>query len=203
MDSSTTFRPATASAAAAPASVTTSPGDGRRPAWREPLVWLVAGIPALTVVAGVATLLIASHGADVQVGDQIRKHGLAVSRLIERDDAARRLGVHATLSMSASGAMSVRIDGDASALPPVITLRLLDPARANADMAVRLAREPGVANLYRGEVDAALVGARAWLASVETERWRLDRRGVTTIGVGAPIGFEPKPSAGARDGSRP
>lgn len=32
---------------------------GQRKAWQEPMVWLMAGIPALTVVAGIATLVIA------------------------------------------------------------------------------------------------------------------------------------------------
>jgi hypothetical protein len=31
----------------------------QRKAWQEPMVWLMAGIPALTVVAGIATLIIA------------------------------------------------------------------------------------------------------------------------------------------------
>lgn len=30
-----------------------------RKAWQEPMVWLIAGIPALTVVAGITTLVIA------------------------------------------------------------------------------------------------------------------------------------------------
>jgi uncharacterized protein len=31
----------------------------QRKAWQEPMVWLMAGIPALTVVAGITTLIIA------------------------------------------------------------------------------------------------------------------------------------------------
>ncbi len=199
MDSSNALRPTMATSAAM-----TAAGTPQRPVWREPLVWLVVGIPALTVVAGLTTLVIAARGADVQVADQIRKQGLAISRLIERDDAARTLGVHATLTLSAQGAVSLRVDADASALEPSITLRLLDPGRADADLAIGLEREPGIPGLYRGKVDAAHVGTRAWLASVETARWRLDRRGVTTIVPGGePVGFAPKAAAGAPSGSRP
>lgn len=36
-----------------------------RPWWREPMLWLVVGGPALVVVAGVATAVLALRGADV------------------------------------------------------------------------------------------------------------------------------------------
>jgi uncharacterized protein len=34
------------------------------PWWREPMLWLVVGGPAAVVVAGIATAVIAMHGAD-------------------------------------------------------------------------------------------------------------------------------------------
>jgi hypothetical protein len=37
-----------------------------RPAWKEPLLWLVVSIPAATVVAGVLTVVIAHGGAEMQ-----------------------------------------------------------------------------------------------------------------------------------------
>ena len=36
----------------------------RRPWWREPMVWLVIGGPAVVVVAGITTAVIAIRGAD-------------------------------------------------------------------------------------------------------------------------------------------
>ena len=39
------------------------------PWWRVRLVWLVIGGPALVVVAGVATLVLALHGADRPLRD--------------------------------------------------------------------------------------------------------------------------------------
>lgn len=36
----------------------------RQPWWRVPMVWLVIGGPAVVVVAGVATTVLAVHGAD-------------------------------------------------------------------------------------------------------------------------------------------
>ncbi|MBF1235527.1 MAG: hypothetical protein HXM43_06910, partial [Lautropia mirabilis] len=49
---------------------TTVPSQPARPvkAFSQPLMWLVVGIPAATVVAGLFTLWIAVHGADTPVG---------------------------------------------------------------------------------------------------------------------------------------
>ncbi len=51
---------------------------GRHPL-RQPLVWLVFGIPAATVVAGVFTIWIAMTSADRPIPDRFEKRGLAVS----------------------------------------------------------------------------------------------------------------------------
>jgi uncharacterized protein len=42
----------------------TSPDRSERPWWREPMVWLVIGGPAVVVVAAVITAVIAIRGAD-------------------------------------------------------------------------------------------------------------------------------------------
>ena len=42
-----------------------------RPAWREPMVWLVVGGPAVVVVAALTTGFIAWHGADEVVTDPV------------------------------------------------------------------------------------------------------------------------------------
>jgi len=38
-----------------------------RKAWQEPMVWLMVGIPALTVVAGIATLVIAAQSGPMDM----------------------------------------------------------------------------------------------------------------------------------------
>jgi hypothetical protein len=38
--------------------------------WRNPMVWLVVGLPLSAVIAGFITLWIAAHGADPLVGSQ-------------------------------------------------------------------------------------------------------------------------------------
>jgi len=42
-----------------------------RPWWREPMLWLVLGGPAVVVVAAIVTGVIAWQGADVVVSDPV------------------------------------------------------------------------------------------------------------------------------------
>ena len=41
---------------------------GQRPPWREPMLWLVAGLPVASVVAGFALLIVASRSGSSDVG---------------------------------------------------------------------------------------------------------------------------------------
>lgn len=42
------------------------------------MVWLIAGLPAAAVLAGLTTVMIASHHADQTVDESFHKEGLAV-----------------------------------------------------------------------------------------------------------------------------
>ncbi len=63
----------------------------------QPLMWLVLGIPAATVVAGFVTLWIAIKGSDVPVPSYYAKQGLSVAPDTSREDRARQLGLQGTL----------------------------------------------------------------------------------------------------------
>jgi hypothetical protein len=77
---------------AAPAGAPAQPdAAARRHPLREPLVWLVAGIPLLTIVAGLVTLWIAFQRADSNVTEDYYKEGLTINRRIERDEQARAM----------------------------------------------------------------------------------------------------------------
>lgn len=51
---------------------TLAPGaNPKRPWWREPMMWVVLGGPAIVVVAAIATGVIAWRGADTLVLDPV------------------------------------------------------------------------------------------------------------------------------------
>ena len=58
------------------------------PWYREPWPWILISGPAIVVVAGFYTLYLAVVGADPLVVDNYYKEGLAINRVLERDQAA-------------------------------------------------------------------------------------------------------------------
>ncbi len=81
-----------------------------RAAWKEPMVWLVAAIPAASVLASVALLVAAarSSGNDDAVADAVQRTAQVQVADLGPDLAARTAGLSATL----------RIDGDRIELTP-------------------------------------------------------------------------------------
>lgn len=138
-----------------------------RPWYREPWPWILMAGPAVAVVAGIATGVIAFAGADGLVADDYYKQGLAINRTIARDEAARSLHVEGDLVLEAA---TVRARLSASApLPDRLRLRFVHPTRAGEDRMVFLARD--AAGTYSAPV-AGLAPGR-WRVILETEQWRL------------------------------
>lgn len=139
----------------------------RKPWYREPWPWLIMSGPAIVVVAGVATAIIAFRGADGLVADDYYKQGLGINRQIARDEAARTLGI----------AGEVRLDGNmvrvtlrsTAALPDRVTLRFAHHSRASEDRIVHLARRG------EGAYEAPLpdLPPGRWRTIVETAQWRV------------------------------
>lgn len=50
--------------------------SGSVPAWRLPIVWLMVGLPASAVVAGLITLWIAVRGHDPLIDASLRRENL-------------------------------------------------------------------------------------------------------------------------------
>ena len=174
-----------------------------RPAWKEPLVWLVVGIPGLTIVAGLVTWWIAAQRADSDVADDHYRRGLAINRVLEREEAARAAGIRAVIlapQADADRAPQVRLEGRGP-LPEAIIVQLTHPVHAQEDRRFELFIQPD--GSYRlptaPQVDDKAVhdqrsgtpavaaqpsGSRAirpahwpasgqWNLSVETPQWRL------------------------------
>lgn len=140
----------------------------RRPWYREPWPWIVMAGPAIVVVAGIATAIIAFRGADGLVADDYYKQGLGINRQIARDEAARQLAIAGEVQVL-PGVVRVTLRSTAP-LPDRVTLRFAHPARASEDRVLHLARTAG------GAWEAPLaqpLSAGRWRAIVETAQWRV------------------------------
>lgn len=155
-------------------------GTQPRPWYREPMVWLVIAIPALTVVGGLTTVVIAHRRSDAIVADEYRKEGLAINRDPTRDRAARRLGVSATVALEA-GTLRVRLEPGMAPPPSQLVVLLSHATRAEQDRLVTL----------KAAADGAYAAALAplppghWYLEVSpTDRaWRLTGEFVDTLGT--------------------
>jgi hypothetical protein len=111
-----------------------------RPWYRQFWPWFLFGLPAIAVVAGITTVIIATTSFDGLVVDDYYKEGLAINRDLDKDHMATRLGLNADLRFDlAKGTVNVVLD---SAVPIPdqgrLDLTLIHPTRANADVHVPL-----------------------------------------------------------------
>ncbi|MBS0376367.1 MAG: FixH family protein [Proteobacteria bacterium] len=141
-----------------------------RPWYREPMLWLVMAIPALTVIGGLTTVVLAHRHSDDVVADDYRKEGLAVNRDPARDRAAAELGVTASVSLH-GGLLAVHLERGRAADPGQLVVVLSHATRAEHDRLVPLrATAPGD---YAGVVPPLARGHWYLEVSPPDRRWRL------------------------------
>lgn len=141
------------------------------PWYRHPWPWLLMSGPAIVVVAGFYTLFLAVQSNDGLVAEDYYKQGLAIDRVIAKEERAARLGL----------AASLRYDGDrdvvrvtlrpAQIAPPALALRVVHPTRAGEDRLVQLRNvSPGV---YEGALADPPIAARELVLEDAAGTWRL------------------------------
>lgn len=114
---------------------------GATPWYREPWMWLVIALPSAAVAGGVLTLVLAVSSRDELVRDDFRKEGLAIYLDPERDEAARRVGARARLSVDGSaGTLRAAVTMDVGAMPGELVAVLSHATRAEYDRLLSLRR---------------------------------------------------------------
>ena len=140
------------------------------PWYREPWPWILMSGPAAVLVAGAVTTWIAFATSDGLVAQDYYKQGLAVNRVLEREESAARLGLTARVEFSGDRhRVSVTLDG---AEPGELSVRLTHATRAGFDQALRLARVGE--RRYEAAVPRELPPGR-WNVHIEAPKgaWRL------------------------------
>lgn len=112
-----------------------------RPWYREPMVWLVFGLPSIVVIAGIVTLVIAIRaGGNDAYPAQVRRTAQIQVEDLAADRAAIALGIRGTLAIDAdTGAIRVLLD-NVPAATVQLRLDLIHPARADGDVRLVLTR---------------------------------------------------------------
>ncbi len=142
-----------------------------RPWYRERWPWLLIAGPAIVVVAGIATAVIAIRSDDGLVTADYYKRGLLINKELERSQRAEAMRIGAVLRAQPDGRVVVALsDADgATAAPAQLRLRLTRPTTAGMDVALTLARAGD--GSYQGRIDAVQPGR--WLVTIESDAWQL------------------------------
>lgn len=152
-------------------------GERSNPWYREPWPWILMAGPAAVVVAGLVTYWIAATTFDGMVVDDYYKQGLAINKVLERDQAAARLGVGAQVTL-AGGGQRIRVAPAGGGLrgEPRLRLRLTHPAHADLDQSIALER---AGDAYEAAVQPLRPGRWSVILEDDARTWRL--RGVWRI----------------------
>lgn len=131
--------------------------------------WLLISGPAAVLVAGTVTMWLALSSADGLVAEDYYKQGLAINKVLAREDAARRLGLAATVSLSGHH-IRVHLDGGK---PEALFVHLAHATRAGYDVRLRLA--PVAPGEYEATLDSLPRGR--WRVVIEDPRgtWRISQ----------------------------
>lgn len=140
------------------------------PWWKEPMIWLVAGLPALAVVASFITYFIAASDPDPLVNAGYRKEGLAPVKDTDKEQRAIAMQVQADLVFG-NGEASIKLYGLLEKQPASLELLLLHPTHAAQDVRLLLPRTtPG---RYSAPALDAGAGKRQWILEPDDKTWRL------------------------------
>jgi hypothetical protein len=137
------------------------------PWYRHRWPWLLIAGPAAAIVAGAITTWIAFASADGLVAEDYYKEGMAINKVLAREESAKALGVRAEVALAPTG-ISVRLDG---AKPEALFVHLAHATRAGHDQRLRLA--PGAPGVYEAELLPLPPGR--WRIVIEDPRstWRI------------------------------
>jgi len=162
------------------------------PWYRHPWMWLVVGLPLVSVIASLTTLAIAVKNKDDLVRDDWYKAGRAINQDLGAEQRARALGLQASAMLEpAVPAMSVTLTGN-DALPDRLQLVLVHSTIAQEDMTAVLERQS--ATTWRGTLPRLPMGKRHLMlepmsGSAGESAWRL--RASDVIFQGNPVELLP------------
>ena len=138
-----------------------------KPWYRERWPWLLMSGPAAVLLAGAVTTWIAFASADGLVAEDYYKQGLGINRRLAREEAARKLGVEASIRIHESR-IEVVLRG---AAPEALFVQLVHGTRAGHDVRLRLV--PNALGEYAAQLPPLPAGR--WSAAIEDARgtWRI------------------------------
>ncbi|MFQ3172713.1 MAG: hypothetical protein ACI9DG_002754 [Oleispira sp.] len=137
------------------------------PWYKEPWMFLVAGVPIIAVCWGMVIITLAVTGKDSLVSDSYYKDGMAFTENNIFIDKAKRLQLKADMVYN-QDAIRVTITGYLDEQPSFLTLQLIHPTLETRDETVLLQQKAD--GSYLGlTIDSHLGKRKLWVESLEQE----------------------------------
>jgi len=147
------------------------------PWYRYFYVWLIVALLGTTVSAALWTVAIAFENADSLVRDDWYAEGTHINRRLEKDAAARQLGIGAGLRVDVeTGEVWLELSGRGAEGIDALRLELSHPTRAERDRVLSLRRD--ATGRFRGQLERRIEGRWYAILSPSNEsatQWRLSR----------------------------
>jgi uncharacterized protein len=168
------------------------------PWFREPWPWILMSGPALVVIAGAVTLVLALRTSDGLVADDYYKQGMAVNKSMQRDRVAHERGYawRAVVQEGSGGTMLQLENAGNTVHTDHLQLSLSHATRSNKDQTLTLGRDrQGTFVTAIGKLDEG-----KWYATLEdpSKEWRLIGETTVRDGVVPPFLLSASPARPVR-----
>lgn len=147
-----------------------------QPWYKQFWPWFLITFPAIAVIAGIVTIVLAVNSNDGLVNDDYYKEGLAINKTLQRNDKATELNLHATATWDKlTQLVTLKLTGKIKSLPARLTLTASHPTRANFDQRIQLYLSPDKL-FYSGR--SQNINNGDWILFLEPENitWRISGR---------------------------
>lgn len=142
------------------------------PAYKQFWPWFLFGLPGIVVVAGLSTWYIAYRHADQLVVDDYYKNGLAINKVLRKQNLAESLNISAAIKVSGN-LVQVRLDNSNAA---ALQLDFYHPLEAASDTSLQLAHQDK--GIYQGRLKQPISNRWYWslhpLAAAHDRQWQID-----------------------------
>lgn len=138
--------------------------------------WFLISFPAIAVIAGIATIILAIKSDDGLVKDDYYKAGLAINKTLEREQKAQALNLSAKVNWDIlTQSISLELAGKTKDSPQQIRLILAHTTRADHDQTVPLFLAPDKKH-YVGRTKKIKNGNWIVILEPEDSSWRINGR---------------------------